>query len=92
MALLACKPESPTIYSSTLRVFHVNSGRRLTVCNLNQFFLVLLVIGSVTTDFYVMVVMCLVDWHSGNTRLLAMRGYYICCMSCLRKCLLELWI
>ena len=74
-----------------LQVFHVNTGRRLTVCNSNQFFLVLLVIGSVATDIYVMVLMCLVDWHSGNTRLLAVGGYYTCCMSCLRKRLLELW-
>ena len=53
--------------------------------HLNQFFLVLLVIGSVGTEIYVMVLMCLVDWHSGNTRLLATGGFATCCMSCLRK-------
>jgi hypothetical protein len=41
---------------------------------------VLLVIASVATEIYVMVVMCLVDWKSGNTRLLGMHAFYSCCM------------
>jgi hypothetical protein len=92
MALLARKPESPTIYSSMLWVFHVNTGRRLTACNSNQFFLVLLVIGSVATEIYVMVINCLVDWRGGNVRLLAMHAFYTCCMSGLCKPFIELWI
>jgi hypothetical protein len=74
-----------------LQVVHVNTGRWLTVCNSNQFFLVLLVIGSVATEIYVMVVMCLVDWNSGSTHLLGLHAFYTCCMSYLRKRFLELW-
>ena len=70
-------------------VFHVNTREKLTVWDQNQFFLVLLVIGSVATEFYVMVIMCLVDWHPGNTKLLAVHPFYTCCMSCLHKRLVE---
>ena len=58
---------------------------------INQFFLVLLVIGSVATEIYVMVVMNLVDWNSGSTHLVGMHAFYICCMSCLHRRLLEFW-
>ncbi len=57
----------------------------------NQFFLVLLVIGSVVTNIYVMVLMCLVGWHGGNIHLLAVNAFFICCKSCPRKRVLELW-
>ena len=53
--------------------------------HLNQFLLVLLVIGSVGTEIYVLVIMCLVNWSSANTHLLAMNAFYTCCMSRLCK-------
>ncbi|KAN0109845.1 hypothetical protein V8E52_008951 [Russula decolorans] len=56
------------------RCWHVSLNRRPYIA----FFLVLLVIGSVATEIYVMVINCLIDWHSGNTRLLAMQPFYAC--------------
>ncbi|KAI0269530.1 hypothetical protein BGY98DRAFT_300793 [Russula aff. rugulosa BPL654] len=58
------------------RCWHVSLHRRPYIA----FFLVLLVIASVATEIYVMVVMCLVDWKSGNTRLLGMHAFYSCSM------------
>ena len=63
----------------------------MTDHNSNQFILVLLVIGSVGTEVFVMVLMCLVDWHSVPVHLLGVHAYYTCCTSCLRKRHLELW-
>ena len=59
--------------------------------HLNQFLLVLLVIGSVGTEIYVMVIMCLVNWSGANTHLLAMNAFYTCCMSHLCRRLFEFW-
>ncbi|KAN0109842.1 hypothetical protein V8E52_008948 [Russula decolorans] len=56
------------------RCWHVNLNRRPYIA----FFLVLLVIGSVATEIYVMVVMCLVDWNSGSTHLLGLHAFYTC--------------
>ncbi|KAI0269531.1 hypothetical protein BGY98DRAFT_300882 [Russula aff. rugulosa BPL654] len=58
------------------RCWHVSLNRRPYIA----FLLVLLVIGSVATEIYVMVIMCLVNWKSGNTRLLGMHAYYTCSM------------
>ncbi|KAF8496800.1 hypothetical protein F5888DRAFT_365584 [Russula emetica] len=56
------------------RCWHVSLNHRPYIA----VFLVLLVIGSVATQIYVMVIMCLVDWGSTNTNLLAMHAFYIC--------------
>jgi len=56
------------------RCWHVSLNRRPYIA----FFLVLLVIGSVGTEIYVMVIMCLVNWSSANTHLLAMNAFYTC--------------
>lgn len=44
-----------------------------------------MVIGSVATEIYVMVLMFLVDWHSKTPRLVGVNAFYTCCMSCFRN-------
>ncbi|KAI0269532.1 hypothetical protein BGY98DRAFT_300892 [Russula aff. rugulosa BPL654] len=56
------------------RCWHVSLHRRPHIA----FLLVLFVIGSVATEFYVMVIEFRVDWHSGNVPLLEMRAFYTC--------------
>ena len=50
----------------------------------------LLVIGSIATQIYVIVLMFLVNWNSGASHLVGMNAYYACCTSCLRKRLVGL--
>ncbi|KAI0269529.1 hypothetical protein BGY98DRAFT_1190320 [Russula aff. rugulosa BPL654] len=58
------------------RCWHVSLNRRPYIA----FILVLLVIGSVGTEVFVMVLMCLVDWHSVPVHLLGVHAYYTCSM------------
>ncbi|KAI0274387.1 hypothetical protein BGY98DRAFT_1178479 [Russula aff. rugulosa BPL654] len=59
------------------RCWHVSLNRQPYIA----FALVLLVIGSVGAEVYVIVVMCLVDWGSVPIHLLGVHAFYRCCMS-----------